>query len=734
MLNLKLLSNGPYNYTRRITLPAMKRKIFFLLTSIIALASFLIPSITAPKIVHAQQDTSAVRQAIEFLNQPIWPFNHLKGCAANAFFGVACMKEGIVKLLADSISATPAILVDQMQGSTQTLRLGECAQGGDCSKIKLEEINVADTGLAGFVAYNTSAIMNKPPILNTYALAQETLANNILNPQPAYAKMPMLSGSSLYSVVKGTWQMVLSFALSISLLILIITGFLIMFNGFSFVNPKLRVTFFSAIPSFFLALLMAVFSLAIASFIWDIVWGASGYLVSIMLKGIGDNLKTFFDPSVSGSGVGNYAFRALILLMMTVADNSILAMGAASANGAISGAMILFLCIFLIFMLWNGLKLFFSLVKKTFILLLSVLFAPLFLIVSALPGKDKMRGDWLRLVTANTLAIPAALVMTMLGFVVVGTVAFSGVDAALNPGGTFFFASAELFAAILALGFMGAIAQTPDKICELLGASDGLLSNELIKGGLEAAKAPLLGAAAMGTSMGKGAFKAAKFASDYRDAGGLGSGAGMAGLKTATGNLAYPVMKRLPKNVKGAVYRVAPKEFGLDVQKAAKRAYVARKQAEMAGRTWDQNWDEKGAKAYDEDVKEALKANYENYKEDLSKALKGAGSFLGIPPTEANIKRCMLLAVIDKEVERVRAAVGVGNITVDKDFKDNLMEIGFSYDTEEKVQLLVNNIVAIANGVPPANAPDLGRAKMNPSSLNEKGTGTFLRAGGFIAV
>lgn len=467
----------------------------------------------------------------------------LTGCVMNGFFGLDCLLEGAVKLVSDLASSMVLWTIHQLVGDDIFQRISDIDPID--SEAELQEFfdsSATSQGLIGQMAFYNAAFMGTVPnSFDTYALVKGTLANNLLAPQPTYAMLHP-HGSTLYGIIGDFWKTSLNIALGLSLLILIATGFAIMFSGFSFINGGFKVTIYSALPKIFSALMFAIFSLFIASFVWDIGWAISDLTINLF-RNTGQQTML-----VMGTDWPELIARVTTLFAV-FALNAVLSGGLVVIFALLMGLILLIAGAYYLF------KLLFAMLKALVGLYMSVIFAPLILILSALPGKSHLKFDWLRYVLSCSIVFPAIQLLMVLSFIFLLNLqigVWGSGDGLIDLVASFAFINAlPAILFIFTLGLFSFIAKTPKMIMENLGAEfvggsflSGMASN--IIGG---AKDNLSRVYSGATSAASGARSAVNVVREVRDS-----------RLTDGGHygVTAPIVRRLPTGVQSALGTIRP--------------------------------------------------------------------------------------------------------------------------------------------------------------------------------
>jgi hypothetical protein len=197
-----------------------------------------------------------------------------------------------------------------------------------------------------------------------------------------------------HGIILEIWKKVRDASLALSVVVLIILGFLIMFR-FP-LGPRNVVTVQNALPRIAIALILIVFSFAIAGLMVDLVK-------------IANNLIFSFLPGVGWANAG-WGILGLILTIL-IGVGSLAGLGALVGGpaGAVVGAIIglLLLLIFAIILFIIFAIIIFKLTTRFVTFLLLVCFSPAIFLVGAVPNWEPFIFGWFKRATAALISIPA---------------------------------------------------------------------------------------------------------------------------------------------------------------------------------------------------------------------------------------------------------------------------------------------------------------------------------------
>ncbi len=262
------------------------------------------------------------------------------------------------------------------------------------------------------------------------------VAGNIGIVTPAYAQTIGGIGFSGLAPLLPIWKSLRNIAYALLIIVMVIIGFMIMFRRK--IDPRTVVTVQNALPRIILTLILITFSYAIAGLMIDFMYLAIG--LAYVALGAYDYTGAF--TSISNDSFPHIATQMLGLGISALDDIYYLVGGTISGivnapsgllegsgivatiiGGALSGvsalpligigigATLLPAIIVALIILFAMLRVFFMLLTAYMQVLISVLFAPLQIMLGALPGNGSF-GNWLRGLIANlsVFAVTAILI------------------------------------------------------------------------------------------------------------------------------------------------------------------------------------------------------------------------------------------------------------------------------------------------------------------------------------
>ncbi len=224
--------------------------------------------------------------------------------------------------------------------------------------------------------------------------------------------------------LKEYWQGFRDIAYALSVLVVIIFAFMIMFRVK--LSPQLVISVQSALPKIVGALILATFSYAIAGFVIDLSYVVGGLFASLMslagfaqsIQGQGPAQASAFQnafnqimPIQGTQAVGGFyiliwMFSYTIVFFFAAAWALISTISGLSVYGVLAGVLMVLLTIWLlILMLWYTLKVPWVLLKNLISLFVSIIVAPLQIVIGALVPTIGF-GVWFKKIIAEALVFP----------------------------------------------------------------------------------------------------------------------------------------------------------------------------------------------------------------------------------------------------------------------------------------------------------------------------------------
>lgn len=319
------------------------------------------------------------------------------------------------------------------------------------------------------------------------------------------------------SGIEPIWQQTRNVSYVMFVLVLIVIGFMIMFR--QKIGGQVAVTVMNTIPNVIVSLLLITFSFALVGLIINL----GGVLINVIagvlnlgdsavyLDGLGALFQHFFTGGGAGSEINVGAGALGTGIVANIVGNSGAVAGlsgiAAGAAAFLSGAIVITSVLVLLVVItvlgavaYASVKVFFTLLAAYAGILLDTALAPIYLAVAAIPGQEKVRGDWLRRIIKNVLVFPIVFGIVNIGTyllaqgitivfpdALIGGSGYSGAGLSTDQGGIIGFVITRLL--IIYLYFLAA--KTPTLIADFFPQSGGKGVGEALKGAAQGI--PLLG-------------------------------------------------------------------------------------------------------------------------------------------------------------------------------------------------------------------------------------------------
>ncbi len=282
------------------------------------------------------------------------------------------------------------------------------------------------------------ALYNQPTTDVVYAMQQQWIpGTDSTNSPSVYAATDGYSYLTEVNGLSTVWQFTSGLSYFMFVLILITSGFMIMFRHK--IGGQMAVTVFNMLPNVVISLILVVFSFAIAGLILNI-----GVLATHLADGALQRLANSLGLTnwQSGYADGPFSISALLLHgggagnpLRTFAQQSGLQAAISKMlgsiggqGGGIKGMMVdalsgviaglaggLMMIAMLILSLWLSLKVFITILKAYLGILLDVILAPLYIATSALPGQSHVKINVFRRILKNSLVFTMVFILINLG-------------------------------------------------------------------------------------------------------------------------------------------------------------------------------------------------------------------------------------------------------------------------------------------------------------------------------
>ncbi len=318
-------------------------------------------------------------------------------------------------------------------------------------------------GALGFGSYLVSSLLTRPPVSGVEYLAD--LGKNFGIAKPAYAQGV---GFTQLSNLLPLWKAFRNVAYFFFVIIFIIIGLAIMFRVK--IDPKTVISIQNAIPKLVIALILVTFSYAIAGLLIDIIYlilylGALvlGQIPGVKLLALRDqlihmNLGTAFGYITGGLSQavfdifgGIIGLAAVVGLILALVGGSFVGLEIFAASVSLPMLIAGAIALYLIF------KLFLALLTAYVRIIILVIFAPLIIMMGALPGSSGGFSGWFKDLLQNILIFPAVAIVIAIGNILSTTVGPSWSPPVLGLAG-------GALNGVLAFGILLLVANVPQMI------------------------------------------------------------------------------------------------------------------------------------------------------------------------------------------------------------------------------------------------------------------------------
>lgn len=266
-----------------------------------------------------------------------------------------------------------------------------------------------------------------------------------------------------------TWKIFRNIAYLFFVITFLIIGFMIMFR--TKLSGQTVVTAQQAIPQIIIALVAVTFSYAIAGFLIDIM-----YLFMYLIIGLFGNTTELIDKNfmqlgmdlVTGSdgafGTVNQAVQAFV---GSIGAN----MGALGDVAAwVSGITVAL--IVAIAILIGVFKLFFELLKTYIKIITSIAFAPITLMMGAIPGNNTF-VPWIKTIIANLAAFPTVLILLIMYKTITEN---SAADGGFLPPYMIGQGNGAAITTLAGIGIILVLSEAVKEVKKALGDKDGIIT------------------------------------------------------------------------------------------------------------------------------------------------------------------------------------------------------------------------------------------------------------------
>ena len=257
-------------------------------------------------------------------------------------------------------------------------------------------------GLTGIVEREVTAMFNAQPSIDVVAHLSEEWVPGYKEKQSVYATG---YDDLIKTNIDSLWSVTRNIAYLGFVIIMIVVGFMIMFR--SKIGGQTLVTIGNSIPKVIVGLILVTFSFAIAGLILDI----AGIFMGIISGILGSNVPVHNIFKLLGGilGIGGWVIDGALGIPGIVLTIT----GALGPAGPI---LLILALVILGIVLFGALKLWFTLVKTYFALLVNVIVAPLAIMAGSIPGNEAMTINIFKSMLRNALVFPLAFAIVNLPY------------------------------------------------------------------------------------------------------------------------------------------------------------------------------------------------------------------------------------------------------------------------------------------------------------------------------
>lgn len=295
-------------------------------------------------------------------------------------------------------------------------------------------------GAIRIVGNQVAAITSIKPISSTQYLADVLDNIGIPSIKQSYAQTGV--GFGALTPLLPLWKSFRNFAYFVYILIFVVIGFLIMFR--QKIDPQTVISVQNALPRLVITLLLITFSYAIAGILIDVMYLAIYIPVFILSEPTGE---VFTNANLVLTKVLDSSVFSVFSLNPFDAEPNVAVVNAADAAGKITQNLIgdtlgqvggilaegLARLVFAAITLFYMVKLFVTLGVGYLKIIVSVIFAPVQILLNAFPGSQAF-SKWIRSILSELAMFPAVAIIFMIAAALVGPSTRSA-PAAANPWG-----------------------------------------------------------------------------------------------------------------------------------------------------------------------------------------------------------------------------------------------------------------------------------------------------------
>ena len=271
----------------------------------------------------------------------------------------------------------------------------------------------AKMGMPGIVLGGVSEVYKQKPASGIDSINSTLAKFDLAQPVQAAGY-----GFTTLSGIQRLWSASRNMAYLLMVIILIASGFLIMFRVK--INPQTVVSLQSMIHKLVITLILVTFSYAIAGLVIDLVYAFIVFFIALLNSGgvihptsLGYAINLF--TNTHGEWLIGYFLIPWLAIAIIAGVPTILLSGTGPV-ALIPGVFAIFSIIVMIFLIWNLIRIWWMLMKTYITLVLLIAIGPWQIMLDLIPGQSGF-GPWIRNIIANAsvfVVVPIMFALNML--------------------------------------------------------------------------------------------------------------------------------------------------------------------------------------------------------------------------------------------------------------------------------------------------------------------------------
>jgi hypothetical protein len=389
--------------SKRIATIVFTSKLFFLSGLLLLLGSFSFAVVSyhlsSPTPVSAQGNPDALGPC---------PFNPRQICVFDEFGNMIDTVDSFTNEVKAVKEAKEALINKEIDNNLTTHVDNSLKFTGTSIYLNIMgDEDYGEVALVPALGKSVAYLFSTPPASTEQYVAYLMNSAGVSIAEPAYAQVGGLGFSSLLPIL-DTWAKFRNLAYLFFVIVFVVIGFMIMFR--QKIGSQTVVTVQQAVPQIIIALLAVTFSFAIAGLLIDLMY-LSMYLLLVVFDS--DDGNEFFTGSLfqiggilltSGTGEVASIINAFILDVIDVP----VAREVLGVIGSLTGAVV-----FAIAVAIGLFRLFFELLQTYIAILISIITAPIALMMGAIPGRSHF-STWIKGLIGNLAAFPTVLFVLLI--------------------------------------------------------------------------------------------------------------------------------------------------------------------------------------------------------------------------------------------------------------------------------------------------------------------------------